>query len=136
MILPYKICKPQKSLNTYIMENIHVHIKVYNFWTKIKLPLRSSFNPPNNLWAYISRRVVARLIFSNFWFYSPSKSTSLVTINDCVYMGLNSHQWREGIPKRIHQWVWGLASSSLLSMSSISPINLHNCQFGDPMSYF
>ena len=48
----------------------------------------------------ISSGVVARLIFSNFWFYSPSKSTSLVTINDCVYMGLNSHQWREGIHQK------------------------------------
>ena len=63
--------------------------------------LRSSLNPPNNLWACsISSGVVARLIFSNFWFYSPSKSTSLVTINDCVYMGLNSHQWREGIHQK------------------------------------
>ena len=76
-------------------------IKVYNFWTKIKLPTSGHLLiHPTIYGRSISSGVVARLIFSNFWFYSPSKSTSLVTINDCVYMGLNSHQWREGIHQK------------------------------------
>ena len=65
-----------------------------------KLPLRSSSGHLLIHPTIYGRKLSRGLIFSNFWFYSPSKSTSLVTINDCVYMGLNSHQWREGIHQK------------------------------------
>ena len=97
-----------------------------------KLPLRSSSGHLLIHPTIYGRKLSRGLIFSNFWFYSPSKSTSLVTINDCVYMGLNSHQWREEDTKKdssmgVGGFVWHLHHSC--QCHQFSPINLHNCQF-------